>query len=490
MRKDGETIKILFIDDDKRICEAVASFLSPQYNVFTAHDSTEGHRLLSQLHPDLLLLDHGLPGLSGLEVLKILRRRIVDLPIIMLTGESAAETIIEVMKAGATDYIIKGTDDFEATLAFRIDQALKQVAILRKNRKLEEESFTQAEKNKKLADKLAVQAKNFEILGSSENILNLKRDISRLKGTDAFVIINGENGTGKELVARNLNLQEEDPSRPFIAINCAAIPTTLFESEFFGHVKGAFTGATENKIGQFKMADGGDIFLDEIGEVPLAMQAKLLRVLQEKTFTPVGGTKPISVDVRVIAATNRNLEDEIKRGNFREDLFYRLSRIIVNVPPLRDRSGDIVPLAEEFLKRLLPMARLSEPSKKILETYPWRGNIRELQNAIERASIFVKDSRRPVLKPEHLGLNTAVVIPLDNSMGVPEGLLPQNREGITALQRQKAIDWVDRLYWERSLKILGDNRSLYTLLEVSKTYFYERKKELFEETEKQEGTIL
>jgi transcriptional regulator with PAS, ATPase and Fis domain len=324
--------------------------------------------------------------------------------------------------------------------------------------------------------------------GSDETILKLKRDILRLKGTDAYVLITGENGTGKELVARGLNLQEDDTSRPFVAVNCAAIPATLFESEFFGHVKGAFTGATENKIGQFKAADGGDIFLDEIGEVPLPMQAKLLRVLQEKIFTPVGGIKPVSIDVRVIAATNRNLEEEIAKGNFREDLYYRLTKIVLRTPPLRERQSDIIPLAEEFLKRLLPVARLSEPAKKALLSHPWRGNIRELQNTIERASVFMKDSNRPILKPEHLGLIPSPLHHLAKTLAIPERLLPQNKQEVSSQQRQRALDWIDRIYWERALKVTGENRTLYSLLGVSKTYYYERKKELFAESETAEGT--
>lgn len=484
---DGAGLKktILLIDDDKRFAESVVNTLNTDHNVILAHDSTEGHRLLMQNKPDLLLLDLGLPGLSGFEVLKLLHRRMADLPIIVLTGESEADTIIETMKAGASDYIIKGSEDFEANLKFRISQVLSRMAILKKNKQLEEENNSQIEKNRKLSAKLK-QARSYEIFGSSEGVLKLKSDMLRFKGSDSFVLITGENGTGKELVAHGLNLQEDDSSRPFIAVNCAAIPATLFESEFFGHVKGAFTGATENKAGQFKLADGGDIFLDEIGEIPLAMQAKLLRVLQEKTFTPVGGTKPISVEVRVIAATNRNLEVEIAKGNFREDLYYRLTKIVLHTPPLRERVEDILPLAEEFLSRLLPVGRLSEPTKKALLAHPWKGNIRELQNTIERATFFVKDSRRPVIKPEHLGLSTTLHLSKNLSF-IPENILPRNKEDLSAEHRQSAIDWIERLYLERALKVTGENRALYSLLGISKTFYYERKKQLFAERENTEG---
>lgn len=476
MGGSGLRPKLLLIDDDKRFSEEVARTLSGDSEVILAGDPTEGHRLLAQTKPDLLLLDYGLPGLSGLEMLKILRRRMPDLPIVMLTGESGVDTVIETMKAGANDYIIKGSEDFEANLKFRIAQALERSAILRKNRQLQEENDIHAERNRKLAEKIEAEARSYEILGSDEKTLKLKRDMLRLKGEDAYVLITGENGTGKELVARGLNLQESDKSRPFVAINCAAIPASLFESEFFGHIKGAFTGASENKVGQFKLADGGDIFLDEIGEVPLPMQAKLLRVLQEKTFTPVGSTKSLTVDVRVIAATNRDLEIEIAKGNFREDLYYRLNKITLRTPALRERPSDIVPLAEEFLRRRIPAAKLSEPAKKALIAYPWRGNIRELQNVIERASVLVKDSNRPILKPEHLVLSETQKMGL--SISLPLGILPKNKNDVSAESRQNAIDWIERLFWEEGHKYADENREFYSRIGISKTYYYERKKDL------------
>jgi two-component system nitrogen regulation response regulator NtrX len=403
---DGSpALRILLVDDDKRFAESVVELFRQEHEVSAVHEPTEAMRVLNQLRPDLVLLDFGLPQISGLEFLKLLKRRLPDLPVVMLTGNSQPETIIETMKAGASDFVIKGSDEFAANLKFRVANVLEKVAILRKNRTLVQENESQTEKNRRLAAKLATHVRSYEILGVSEATLKLRRDILRMKGTHAYVLITGENGTGKELVARNLNIQEDDPCRPFIAVNCAAIPANLFESELFGHAKGAFTGASEAKQGQFKLADGGDLFLDEIGEVPLDMQAKLLRALQEQTFTPVGATKPVTVRVRVIAATNRDLEAEIKKGRFREDLYYRLNQISVRVPALRERADDIEYLAEEFLRRRLPMGKISVSARKMLAAYPWRGNIRELQNAVERAYIEIKDSGRPMLKPEHLGLD-------------------------------------------------------------------------------------
>lgn len=476
--------KLLLIDDDKNFSAEVAKTLSEIYEVTLADDPTLGHRILNQEKPDLLLLDYGLPGLSGLEMLKILRRRMPDLPIIMITGESGVETVIETMKAGANDYIIKGTEDFEGNLKFRISQALECSAILKRYAEVRKENDIHTERNRRLVEKIESENRNYEILGSDEKTLKLKRDMLRLKGEDAYVLITGENGTGKELIARGLNLQENDRSRPFIAINCAAISTSLFESEFFGHIKGSFTGASENKVGQFKLADGGDIFLDEIGEVPLAMQAKLLRVLQEKTFTPVGSTKSITVEVRVIAATNRDLEAEIAKGNFREDLYYRLNRITLRSPALRERPSDIIPLAEEFLRRRMPAAKISEPAKKALLTYPWRGNIRELQNVVERASVLAKDSNRPILKLEHLALSEHQAIGPQASL--PLGILPRSKDDISAERRQNAINWIDRLFWEEGHKFSKENQEFYSRIGISKTYYYERKKELFTENTAEE----
>lgn len=482
-------LRILLVDDDKRFAESVVVLFRQEHEVSIVHEPTEAMKVLGQLRPDLVLLDFGLPQISGLEFLKLLKRRMPELPVVMLTGNSQPETIIETMKAGASDFVIKGSDEFAANLKFRVANVLEKAAILRRNRTLVQENESQYEKNRKLTAKLATHIRSYEILGVSEATLKLRRDILRMKGTHSYVLITGENGTGKELVARNLNLQEDDPSRPFIAVNCAAIPANLFESELFGHVKGAFTGASDTKQGQFKLADGGDIFLDEIGEVPLEMQAKLLRVLQEQTFTPVGAVKPVTVNVRVIAATNRNLEVEIKEGRFREDLFYRLNQISLRAPALRERPEDIEYLAEEFLKRRLPMGKLSVGARRVLAAYPWRGNIRELHNAIERAYIDIKDSARPVLKPEHLGLDPNAVSP-DQLALVPDELLPRSKAEVSAEQLQSALEWIERLYLATSLKLFaGDYKFIYPRLGWSKATYFTRKKRLLDESTETEEAV-
>jgi DNA-binding NtrC family response regulator len=413
--------------------------------------------------------------MSGLELLKIFKRRFEDVPVIMLTAEKDTDTIIDTMKSGATDYVVKGSDDFEANLKFRISQAIEKLALLRKNQLLRDENASRTEENRKLAVAIAEQGKRYEILGISEPTLKLKSQLLSLRGIYSSVLITGENGTGKELVARTLNRQEDKPTRPFVDVNCAAITATLFESEFFGHVKGAFTGATDNKDGKFKAADGGDIFLDEIGEIPIDMQAKLLRVLQEKTFTPVGATKSLTVDVRVIAATNRDLEEEVRKGRFREDLFYRLNLIRFHVPPLRERRADIVFLAEEFLRRLLPMGRLSDPAKQKLLVHHWHGNIRELHNIIERAVVIAKTSNRPTIKPEHLLLTRNDLA--HEKMVIPGNLLPRSPGELDSDHFERCLNWMERQYLRCGLETLnGDNEALYKRLGVSRAYYFKRKK--------------
>jgi transcriptional regulator with PAS, ATPase and Fis domain len=296
-----------------------------------------------------------------------------------------------------------------------------------------------------------------------------------LKGTRASILITGPNGTGKELVARTLNLQEQQPLRPFIDINCAAIPAALFESEFFGHAKGSFTGSVDNKEGKFKIADGGDIFLDEIAEIPLDLQAKLLRVIQQKVFTPVGSNKEISVNVRVIAATNRNLEEEVRNNRFREDLYYRLTTIQIQVTALRERPEDILFLAEEFLRQQLPMGKLAESTKFKLVKHHWRGNIRELHSVIERAVVFAKDSKRPTIKPEHILLTRSDLS--HTKMAVPEDLLPLTVGDIAPDHFERCLNWMERQYMTRSLEaVKGDNEVLYNKLAVSRAYYFKRKK--------------
>jgi two-component system nitrogen regulation response regulator NtrX len=465
MNNENKNLKsrVLIIDDNLKFLSEIKVTLSTDLDVTTVPSAEAAMGLMINQSFQLILLDYEMPKLSGFQFLKILKQRYPETPVIMLTGKSDSDIIIETMRAGATDFVIKGSEDFEANLKFRIAQALDKIAIVKQNRKL--------------TDKINSQNNKIEIIGASNLAMKLKSDILRLKGTSASVLITGENGTGKELIARNLNVQEDDSSRPFIAINCGAITSTLFESELFGHMKGAFTGATENKIGKFQAANGGDIFLDEITEITPAQQAKLLRVLQEKVITPVGSNKEISIDVRVIAATNRNLEEEIAHGRFREDLYHRINRMIIYSPALRERKEDILVLAEVFLKRKMPMGKFTEAAKKALLNNSWPGNIRDLENTIERAVILAKDERRPLITPEHLVLRNSANRPTKNSIFIPSDLLPKSENDISELGLQRSIDWVEKIYIDRSLELTGnDNLAVYTKINMPKASYFRRKK--------------
>jgi DNA-binding NtrC family response regulator len=468
----------LIIDDDLKFAESVVADLSHDALIKHASSANQGMAAIANTQPDVVLLDFNMPEISGLEFLKIIRKRLPDLPIIMLTGESATENIVEAMKAGANDYVIKGSDDFSHNLQFRIQKVLEATALHKRTLGLEIENRKSVELSARLRTKIIHESKTWEILGSSHKILKLRSDLMRLKGSAFYVLIQGENGTGKELVARNLNLQEEDTSRPFIVVNCAAITSTLFESEFFGHMKGSFTGATQDKKGLFQMADGGDIFLDEVGEIPIELQAKLLRALQEKTFTPVGSTKPITVDVRVIAATNRDLKKEVAAKRFREDLYYRLNQATITVPSLRERKEDILELANIFLKRSIPMAKISEPAKELLASSPWHGNIRELESTIALATLHLKNESRPYLKPEHLTISTEERL-RQGEYRIPDDLMPKSTDEVSKTSFEQLIGWSEKMFLERALKLFGgDNQAVYKALGVSKSYFFNKKKDL------------
>lgn len=455
--------RILAIDDNAAFLADLKTALAGDIDLKTATNLSMAMKTLLQNSVDLVLLDMKMPHVSGMEFLKVLRQRNPMLPIIMLTGESKPDVIIEAMKNGASDYVIKGTEDFIPSLRLRIHQALQMNGVHRQN--------------KLLSEKIKAASARYEILGLSPASLKLRSEIAKYKGTGAYVLIMGENGTGKELVARNLNLQENDPSRPFVAVNCAAIPPTLFESELFGHVKGAFTGASHDQEGKFVAANGGDLFLDEIGELPPEMQVKLLRVLQEKVVTPVGSTKQKSVDVRVITATNRKLEDLVRDGKFRTDLYFRLNQIVIHTVPLRSRREDILFLAETFAGQLLPGVALSKEANAVLEEHSWPGNIRELQNTIERACILVRGSGKAKILPEHLMITDLVAG--SGEIRTPTGLIPAHPQDVSKERLQECFDWLERLFLERSLEVLhGDNGALIDRIGVSKSHYYRRKKAL------------
>lgn len=338
--------------------------------------------------PDVFLTDVRMPQKNGMEVLAELKEALPGMPVIVFTAYASVETAVEAIKAGACDYIVKPftIDSFKIVL----DRALDRQRLQRENEELRVQ--------------LAQTFRLDSIVGSSPQMRRLAELIQKVARTDANILIQGDSGTGKELVARCVHASSARASKIFVPLDCASIPETLLESELFGYQKGAFTGAVANKAGLFETANGGTIFLDEIGEMPLALQSKLLRVLQERTYRRVGGTELKKCDVRVVAATNRDLDTERRAGRFREDLFYRLGVITVQVPALRERTGDVPLLAEHFARTFakrsaIKFSRLSKSAIEILENYSWPGNVRELQNVMERA---VTLGSTDVLTPDDL----------------------------------------------------------------------------------------
>lgn len=370
--------KILIIDDEASIRESLAGILSDEgFSPLFAEDAETGLSMLEAGRVDLVLLDIWMPGMDGMEALERIKELYPHLPVIMISGHGSIETAVQATKMGAYDFIEKPPSYEKIILsinnALQLSQLKKENLILRQ----------------KDAKKEAV------LIGKSPAMKNLLGQIERVAPTDAWVLIRGENGTGKELVAKTIHRLSASNHKPMIEVNCAAIPEELIESELFGHEKGAFTGATESRRGKFDLADGGVLFLDEIGDMSLKTQAKVLRILQEQKFERVGGSKTISVDVRVLAATNKDLEDEIEKGNFRADLFWRLNVVPIVVPPLRDRLEDI-PLfvgafTEENSRKGLGSKKFSDGALKALSRHSWPGNVRELRNFLERLFIMTPE---------------------------------------------------------------------------------------------------
>ncbi len=370
-------IKILLIEDEEPIRRVLIRILTEEnntYEVIEAHDGNEGLTLLEKQPFDLVLCDIKMPKMDGIEVLQNANDKNIGAPFIMLTGHGNIETAVEAMKLGAYDFISKPPD---------LNRLLTAVRHALENKSLRNE-------NKKLKRKVA---QKYTIVGSSSPILEVTGMITKVAATDARVLITGENGTGKELVAHQLHQQSDRSKENFIEVNCAAIPSELIESELFGHVKGAFTSAVKDRSGKFEAANNGTLFLDEIADMSLAAQAKVLRALQERKIQRVGNEKDISVDVRVIAATNKDLKKEISEGRFREDLYHRLAVIMIHVPSLGQRKEDIPALTEHFVELLskeqgLEKKEFSSKAFEKLNNYPWTGNVRELRNVVERLMIL------------------------------------------------------------------------------------------------------
>ena len=372
--------KLLLIDDEADVQYSFRRiFDSPDIALTTASSGEEGLRLLPKLKPDLVITDVRMGGMNGLETLRRLRQFDARVPVIMMTAYGTTATAIEAMKLGAYDYILKPFDvpKLKQLVGDALNAARAMRQVVSYQPLLESEDY------------------DLGIIGRSDGMQSVFKLIGQLATSDATALITGESGTGKELVARAIYSHSARAGKPFLAVNCAALPEHLLESELFGHEKGAFTGAHTQRIGRFEQCHGGTLFLDEIGDMTIATQAKVLRVLQSGNFERVGGNQPVHADVRIIAATNKAIESAVARREFREDLFYRLNVVRIQMPPLRERRGDVPLLVDYFLKK--HSQRAKHPAKKLvpdvlraLEQHPWPGNVRELENVIQRALVMAK----------------------------------------------------------------------------------------------------
>ena len=400
---------VLIVDDKDSLRDMLAKTLSMEgYEVETASDGEDALRMADSRRFDVVLTDLKLPSMDGIEVLSRLKEMDPSQEVIMMTAFGTIETAVHAMKLGAYDFLTKPFDTQHLTLLL--------------NRALENQRL--AAENVLLREELSLRIGTTEIIGTSPSIREVAELVKKVSASDSTVLLVGESGTGKELFARAIHMLSGRRKRAYVTINCAAIPRELLENELFGSERGAFTGAVARKIGKFEVADGGTIFLDEVGDLELSLQAKLLRVLQERQIERLGGTKPVDVDVRVIAATNLDLAAGIQAGKFREDLYYRLSVFPVTVPPLRERPEDISILADHFVKKYAGEmkkgeVRLSAEARDLLGKYHWPGNVRELENTIERAMILCE---KRTIGPEQLAirLRTSEEIVLRDGAGLKE----------------------------------------------------------------------
>jgi two-component system response regulator HydG len=422
---------ILVVDDDTSHRLMLRAVLEEAG--YAVREAARAEAALEQLRdraPDLVLMDLKMPGMGGLEGLKAVGSLRPGLPVIIMTAYASVGTAVEALKSGAVDYLTKPLD---------IEEVKLTLAKVLEHRRL-------AEENRALRERLSASLRFPSLVGESPGMQKVFETIAMVAPTDATVLISGESGTGKELVAEAIHRSSPRAEHPLVRVNCAALPETLLESELFGHEKGAFTGAVARRVGRFGAADGGSIFLDEVAEMSPAIQAKFLRVLESSSFEPVGSSKTVSVDIRVVAATNRPLKKAVEEGRFREDLYYRLNVVPIHLPPLRQRVGDIPILAEHFLRlhagRLgREMAGFAPEAMASLQRYPWPGNVRELGNALERAVIICRDDR--------IGLSS---LPEEIASPAPAPAAPPLPGGGT-------LDEMEREIIRRTLEETGGNRS-------------------------------
>ena len=421
--------KILIIDDDNSLRRVLEYNLQEEgYEVQAAASGEEGLYLFGQSQPNLVITDMKMSGMDGMMVLKSIKECSPETLVIIITAFGTVDVAVEAMKSGAYDYITKPFN--RDGLKMTVKKALQFSGL--------------AAENKRLKSELSDKADFRTIVGTSKEMEKVFDVIRKVADTEASVLITGESGTGKELVARSIHANSSRRDAPFVAINCAAIPRDLLESELFGHVKGAFTGAVKDKAGKFQVAEGGTLFLDEVGELPLELQPKLLRALQEKEVEPVGGTKVLKLDVRVLSATNLNVDKAIAEGTFREDLYYRLSVIPMHLPPLRERRTDIPLLIKYFCtKHAGDKISFAKDALETLIMYPWPGNVRELENTIERL-LIMRDS-------DVIGRDELPEKLLENrTSGTAVIKLPDEGYSLEQLEREIVVEALERNAWNQT----------------------------------------
>jgi two-component system response regulator AtoC len=467
MKEDAA--QVLIVDDEANLRESLAELIESEG--FRAAQAANGEEALSMLRaagatrPDVVFLDMRMPKLDGLSVLRLIQEeKLTDAPVIVISAFGDSSKMIEAMRLGAYDYITKPLD-LDETLSI-LHRAVEQRRLNR-----EAEALRQRDSPGEGLKEMASPDRQFEMLGVSRAMRDIFKQIGRIAGTDATLLIMGESGTGKELVARAVHQHSARSGKPFVAVNCGALPENLIEAELFGHERGAFTGAERQKKGRFELAHTGTLFLDEVGELSLAAQVKLLRAVEVRRFERVGGTESIGVDVRVICATNRDLKHEVDEKRFREDLFYRLNVIEVRLPPLRERLADVPQLAESFLERAakrhaLKTKTLSPAALSQLLAYSWPGNVRELENMIERAAVT---SSGEVILPEHLfGGGHAT-----------DAVASQNADSkLFELPFHKAVAALERELIRRALEAASGNRAeAARLLGINRRLLYSKMEE-------------
>lgn len=438
--------KILVVDDERRMCIVIKAGLEVDgHQIDLAFDGNEAMKKISSNQYDIVITDLKMPGKSGLEILEEVKKRNPVTEVILMTAYATTQTAIEAMKKGAYDYVLK---PFEMTeVRIKVNQIIERNHLVSENYALKSE----------LKNRYSLK----NIVGLSGPMQQVFQMVNKVAPSDATVLIRGESGTGKELIAHAIHEQSHRAKQPFIAVNCGALPESLLESELFGHEKGAFTGADKLKLGRFELAGEGTIFLDEIGDISQATQVKLLRVLQAREIVRLGGTKTIPIQARTIAATNRNLEEQLRDGSFREDLYYRINVFPITLPPLRERKEDIPALVEHFLtKHEYDLKKVDKTALKMLVNYNWPGNVRELENIIERALILTGENTVTTKElPPHLYVNDSSAIPLE----IPDEGISLEELEMTLINKALAKAHGNK---SKAAKLLGiTRRKLYSMME-------------------------